>query len=165
MNGDSLEEIICTAYDYQIELIEESDRGAAILAAANFEEWLRSIILGYFAKLNYKLKSKLFENGALSTFSAKIDFGFALGIYDKDTLNELHVIKDIRNEFAHSTKPMGFENASILGMCQKLNKGDASNSDNPRTKYLKYLEQVRETVMADRWSGKAERRRKRENGT
>ena len=92
MNGDSLEEIIRTAYDYQIELIGESDRGAAILAAANFEEWLRSIILGYFAKLNSELKRKLFENGALSIFSAKIDFGFALGIYDKDTLNA-HLVR------------------------------------------------------------------------
>ena len=92
MNGDSLKEIIGLAYDYQIELSEESDRGAAILAAANFEEWLGSIISGYFAKLNSELKRKLFENGTLSTFSAKIDLGFALGFYDKDTLNKLHVI-------------------------------------------------------------------------
>ena len=165
MNGDSLKEIIRLAYDYQIELSEESDRGAAILAAANFEEWLSSIISGYFAKLNSELKRKLFENGALSTFSAIIDFGFALGIYDKDTLDKLHVIKKIRNKFAHSTEPMRFENATILGMCQKLDKGDASNSDNPRTKYLKYLVQVQKTVVADLYSGKAERRRKRENGT
>ena len=49
MNGDSLKEIIGLAYDYQIELSEESDRGAAILAAANFEEWLGSIISGYLS--------------------------------------------------------------------------------------------------------------------
>lgn len=165
MNGDSLKEIIGLAYDYQIELSEESDRGAAILAAANFEEWLGSIISGYFAKLNSELKRKLFENGTLSTFSAKIDFGFALGFYDKDTLNKLHVIKKIRNKFAHSTKPMRFESDSILSMYRKLDKGDTSNSDNPRTRYLKYLVQVQETIVADLQSGKAERRRKRENGT
>ena len=59
MNGDSLKEIIGLAYDYQIELSEESDRGAAILAAANFEEWLGSIISGYFAKTGYPLRSRI----------------------------------------------------------------------------------------------------------
>ena len=165
MNGDSLQEIIRLAVDYQIELSEESDRGAAILAAANFEEWLGSIISGYFAKLDSELKRKLFENGALSTFSAKLDFGFALGFYDKDTLSKLHVIKTIRNKFAHSTKPMRFDGDSILSMCRKLDKGNTSKSDNPRTRYFKYLVQVQETILADRYSGKAERRRKRENCT
>ena len=38
-------ETIEHAYDYQIALTEESDRAAAILAAAYFENWLRETIM------------------------------------------------------------------------------------------------------------------------
>ena len=43
-------ETIEHAYDYQIALTEESDRAAAILAAAYFENWLRETIMKRFVE-------------------------------------------------------------------------------------------------------------------
>ena len=149
------------AYDYLVELERESDRGAAILAAANFDNWLGGIVTGYFVKLNSELRERLFENGPLSTFSAKLDIGFAFGLYDKKTLNSLRKIKKIRNEFAHSTELLKFEDEPISALCQNFDKGDFSASDDPRTKYLSYLTQVKGTILADLVDGKAERRRTR----
>ena len=152
-------------YDYYTELSKESDRGAAILAAATFEGWISAIIMGYFVKLNSELERKLLEYGPLSTFSAKIDFAFALGLYNKPTRKNLHIIRNIRNQFSHSTEPMKFENESISVLCRKLDIGDTSDLDNSRTKYLKFLERAQGTIGEDLWSGKAERRRKREDNT
>ena len=45
-------QIIEHAYDYQIALTEESDRAAAILAAAYFEDRLRDAIMTRFVALN-----------------------------------------------------------------------------------------------------------------
>ena len=54
--GKTLRETIERAYDYQIALAEESDRAAAILAAAYFEDRLRDAIMTRFVALNRRDK-------------------------------------------------------------------------------------------------------------
>ena len=71
MTGESVEETIRRAMDYFTELYEESDRGAAILAAATFEHWLESNIIENFVELDQDMRNNLFDNGPLSAFSAK----------------------------------------------------------------------------------------------
>jgi hypothetical protein len=50
-----------------------------------------------------KLVAKLFEGfGPLSTFSAKIEFAFALGLLPRHVHTDLRTIKKVRNLFAHA---------------------------------------------------------------
>lgn len=165
MTGESVEETIRRAMDYFTELYEESDRGAAILAAATFEHWLESNIIENFVELDQDMRNNLFDNGPLSTFSAKINLGFALGLYNKTVLNDLHTVRRIRNKFAHSTGPMNFKDQPISDLCRNLDKGNTSDSEDPRTKYLNHIRWVQGTIVRDHFDGKPQRRRNREDST
>ena len=171
MQEDELREIVdeIRAYnerthDYLAELAKESDRGAAILAVADFDNWLGGIVSGYFVKLNSELNKRLFKRGPLQNFSAKLDIGFALGLYDMRTLNNLRKINEIRNKFAHLTESLKFEDEPISVLCQNLDTGDSSGLDDSRSKYLNYLTQVKHTILTDLVNNKAEDRRTRAEG-
>ena len=95
-------------WDYHSALADESDRGAAVLAVAHFEIQLRDEMT-HRLELddNEKLRKKIFDcpGAPLSSFSAKIDVAGALGLYSQKTLTGLHIVRKIRNKFAHSSTP------------------------------------------------------------
>ena len=110
------------------ELKAQTDRGAAIIGAAYLEERLQDAIAKTFAEAvetvkwnNQKISKRIFRgNGPLSTFSAKIDIAFALGFFGTHALHDLHVIRSIRNDFAHTVEPMDFEEENIKRKCNDL---------------------------------------------
>lgn len=101
---------------------------AAILAGTFVEDRLGFAIKSFFVKMpsrgnpeRYLTENALFDGyGPLATFFAKIDLGFALGIYDVDQRMDFHIIRSIRNEFAHALEPITFENESIVRKLSKL---------------------------------------------
>jgi len=83
------------------EMNGESDRAVAIVGAAWVEEGLSDAITS-FMRPHKKSQERLFgANGPLSTFSAKINLARLLGMVTDAIWSDLHVIRDIRNEFAH----------------------------------------------------------------
>ena len=87
---------------------KETDRGAAILAATILDDslqlLLRKSVLAVHENETKRLKliDGLFESrGSLDSFSSKIDFAFIIGAIDKNTRDALHIVRDIRNHFAH----------------------------------------------------------------
>lgn len=136
-------ETIEHAYDYQIALTEESDRAAAILAAAYFEDRLREKIMTRFVKKADKLFG-IYE--PLGTFKAKIDIAHALGLYDLKTRKGLDLVRKIRNEFAHSSEPIQFDHEKIAGWCRKLDAKNVQDPDDLRARYLTYLREVRSST-------------------
>lgn len=70
---------------------------------------------------------RLFEgNGPLATLSAKIDLARLLGLVTETIRSDLHIIRDIRNEFAHQiahktehTK-LSFSSPHIRDKCMAL---------------------------------------------
>ncbi|EXI66040.1 MAG: hypothetical protein AW08_02779 [Candidatus Accumulibacter adjunctus] len=89
----------------QIALIEElanqSDRGAAIVGAAWVEEAIAYSLHEVLEKDDRSWKRLFGPAAPLSTFSAKIDLARLLGLMTDTIRTDLHVIRDIRNEFAH----------------------------------------------------------------
>ena len=135
-------QIIEHAYDYQIALTEESDRAAAILAAAYFEDRLRDAIMTRFVALNRRDEIEIFKDyGPLSTFKAKVDIAFALGLYDRKIRKDLHTVRRIRNKFAHSSEPMN-STTTVAAECRKLDTKAVQDSDNLRERYLTYLREI-----------------------
>jgi hypothetical protein len=53
----------------------------------------------------------------------------ALGSISDKTQKELHKIRKIRNEFAHTTDKLDFKAAAIVNLCSKLNCFDRSTND------------------------------------
>ena len=58
--------------------------------------------------------------GPLATFNAKIEMAYLLKIATKECRRVMHVIRRIRNEFAHSVEPIAFDDPKIKDMCSHL---------------------------------------------
>lgn len=109
------------------EINKQRDRGAAIIAFAVLEDHLVALIKSKLIR-DSTIEKKVFRGyGPLGSFSARIDIGFLLGLYDKDLHRELHCIRKIRNEFAHDLSPLTFKSKKIRDLCRllELPKGDS----------------------------------------
>jgi len=71
--------------------------------------------------LSNTLKDKLFEGvGPLRTFSAKIDIAYSMGLISAGVRRDLHAMREIRNEFAHSDGILSFNHEAIDKLTPKL---------------------------------------------
>ena len=131
----------------QLALIEElegqSDRAAAIVGAAWIEESLTIAIEDALAK-DAKAWHRLFgPNGPLDSFSAKIDLGKLLDLMTDSIRSDLHIVRDIRNEFAHhivhkkTLEKLSFDSMHIRDKCFALNCIAAESLAKPRMKFIR----------------------------
>lgn len=101
MTEKKFDAILETYKQFIFEFSKETDRAAVILGVAKLDIALRDL-LGKVLKTNTGTTDELFDNeGPLSTFSAKINLAFRLGLLDEDFVYSLKLIKKIRNDFAH----------------------------------------------------------------
>jgi hypothetical protein len=96
--------------------------GIAMVCASRLEVGVESRLQNQMPNLSGRLKPRLFDGyGPLSSFSAKIEVAFALGFITEMERRYLHAIRDIRNQFAHSTNPnLSFDHDEIRALCAKL---------------------------------------------
>ena len=111
-----------TLEDYQSMLVlfeDESDRGAAVLAGSYVENHL-----GLFLKskmIDPSVAERMFSsNGSLSTFCQRIDFAQAFGLLSKVQCEDLHIIRKIRNHFAHHPKDSSFSEKPVSDWVENL---------------------------------------------
>lgn len=112
------------AFEYVIkEFKKESDRAAVILVAASIEEALFTILKSFLIPIPSSTDN-LFDgpNAALSTFSSKIDMSYRLGLISSRLCRDLHLIRKIRNAFAHDIYGCNFENGGIKSRVKELSK-------------------------------------------
>src|SRR6266481_2764707 len=79
-----------------------NDRAAAIMAGAFVEDALCRAV------------------GHRSSFYSRIEGGFERGLYKGLVQNDLHVIRSIRNAFAHAIRPITFDTPAVIGEVGKL---------------------------------------------
>ena len=129
---------------FTVELEQQTPRGAAIVAAAVLEDLLALVIQRRLIELSSKRTEALFGKMApLSTFSAKIEMGFALGLYGEDGRAYLDLIRDVRNKFAHKFDPLTFQSEEIAALLKKRLKPKILNPNNLRQSFI-----VAFTIMA-----------------
>lgn len=136
------------------DLTSESDRGAAILAAEYFNERLGKAIKQNFSALDdgpwrrLKEKKELQNKFLDDRFTRRIDIAYVLGLYDRDTMKNLHKIRDIRNGFAHPSisEPLKFSTPWVEDMCRNLPLDLPPDLDNSRNRYVRYLSEVGDRV-------------------
>ena len=81
----------------------ESDRAAVILGAAKLDYILYQCLMKYLIPNPVSTDELLDGDAPLSTFSAKINLVYRLGLIDAEFARALHLIRRIRNSFAHET--------------------------------------------------------------
>ena len=133
---ETIEEAWDEAYNFYQLFDGESDRGAAVLAAALFQDRLKKAIEEKkFHNVDNEVCKRLSLLGT-------IELGYALGLYDRKTRNGLRVVGKIRNKFAHSSAPLEFGHGEVAAKCREL---DAA-PNNLRERYLTYLRDVELSV-------------------
>lgn len=126
--------------NFRHSLSEESDRGCALMAAAFIEEKLGEL-LHAFCVDNKKIYERLFENnGALATFSSKIDLALLLGLIPKNIFDDLQLLRKIRNDFAHNASFITFESNPTKERCFSFSVVVKTRLRNhPRTYFIRAM--------------------------
>jgi DNA-binding MltR family transcriptional regulator len=106
------------------EINAQTDRGAAIIAAAILDDALEDALRTRLI-LTASLSDRIFssENGPLARFSAKIDIAAATGLLPKEMCDGIHLVRRIRNKFAHSIEPLKFADQEISAWAKSLHVG------------------------------------------
>ncbi|MFJ3059028.1 hypothetical protein [Herbaspirillum sp. NPDC087042] len=113
---ESMRDII----NFRTSLSKETDRGAALMAAAFLDERLMCLLRNRLVN-DKKMSKVMFDfNGPLGTFSSRINFCYLLGLLPKNVHRELHIVRSIRNKFAHRADFMDFEDPSTKSLCNSL---------------------------------------------
>jgi hypothetical protein len=103
-----------------IDIDESGDRAAAIVAAAFVEDQL-AIALKKRLHQDDKIMDDTFRSsGPLGSFAAKINLAFLIGLCSKEACRELHTIRAIRNEFAHSGLTRDFNSTRVRDLANNL---------------------------------------------
>jgi hypothetical protein len=93
---------------------------AAIVGAVMIEHQLESMLQGRLPRKDDDTWETLItEDGPFRSFSTKIAMGYAFRMYDEKTRDALHIIRHIRNAFAHSKKLIEFDHPLIIAELQK----------------------------------------------
>ena len=92
----------------------------AILGACLVEHYLELLLRSKIKRKDDKTwKMLLADSGPLRSFDCKIVAGYALGIYDAGMHNDLHIVRRIRNAFAHSKKLIQLDHPAVVTELKK----------------------------------------------
>ena len=136
--------------DFLKEFQDETDRGAALVGAALLDKQLFDLLRSHF--LDKKESVELLEGGSapLGTFSARIKASYCLGLISDLEHGELQLIRKVRNEFAHQTHGLIFQNEKVISLCGNLRDRmpDAKEKGIERTTRAKFIDAVLFTSLA-----------------
>jgi hypothetical protein len=125
----------------------EEDRAMALLLGSILEQGLETIISTHFQSMIEKEQIEFFNpaSGEPMSFDLKIRLGNALGAFGPDSRDDLVIIKNIRNLFAHSKTPINFNDQVITDMCDHMKFIDKIHwggimSFRPTTNFQIYIE-------------------------
>lgn len=108
-------------------LRDKDDLHIAIIAVSIVEAALERLLVTRIKTTDKKFLDKLFQHmGPLSDFNSKILIGQAFGILTSPLADELHVMRDIRNAFAHAKIHMSFADKPIAAEVRRLKLAVAS---------------------------------------
>lgn len=124
------------------EIETQTDRGAAIIGAAWIEEEINAAIESFLNKDKSSWDRLFRKSGPLSSFSAKIDLARLLGIVSAVVSSDLHIIRTIRNDFAHSilekdNSILSFNTPRIKDKCLAIRSVEHETLCDPRVAFIR----------------------------
>jgi DNA-binding MltR family transcriptional regulator len=102
------------------EIERQTDRAAALIAQAYMEQRLLNAIKAPLENEDDIQQGLFRPSGPLGSFSSRIDLARLLGIIEPRIHKTLHVIREIRNEFAHKPQPRDFNFPRIKDLCANI---------------------------------------------
>jgi len=105
--------------DFLQEFNQETERGAALAAAAFLDDILERILAAFLIPNDSGFDLTSGFNAPLGTLSARVAACHAMGLISEAEFRECQLIRKIRNEFAHKVK-MSFEVDRVKSLCASL---------------------------------------------
>ncbi len=119
-NAESLDDLV----GFFEKLQQESPRAAVIIAGAFLDEHLRRLIASFLiddAKaVDGILGTEDNPDKPASSFSARINLAYCLGLISKRSRDDLNTVRRIRNRFAHKIHNYSFDDKEIIDWCNSL---------------------------------------------
>ena len=118
-------------FDLGLEIAQlrlRSQAGTVLVSAAALDGSLRNVLLTTMNLSDKKAEQMFGSYGPLYHFSPKFEIACAFKVIDDGLYNDLRIIKDIRNTFAHPEGPTDFQTPKIRGLVHKF-KSWTSGSD------------------------------------
>jgi hypothetical protein len=114
------------------EFRKETDRACVILAAAMLEQTLETLLRAYLVPVG-GADDSLFggPNAPLASFSSKIDMSHRIGLISVKMCRDLHLIRRIRNDFAHNVTGCSFESSSVRNRICEITRSSGIIERNP----------------------------------
>lgn len=121
----SFDELSAIRHKVYGNLEAESDRGVALVTGDYLSNLLEALLRQVFVDddttATRKVLDGLFvEAGPLGSFATRIRLAYLMGLVGTDTYHALGVIRDMRNEAAHSIEPFSFESPQVRDACRRL---------------------------------------------
>jgi DNA-binding MltR family transcriptional regulator len=117
MEGSSL---AAQLKEFLAEFQRESDRAAAVLGAAYLDDRLGVLLREKFVAVPAFVEELFRGQGGLSSFSAKISICYAVGLMTRGASHDLHIVRKIRNDFAHKPHGISFKTKEIANRVNSL---------------------------------------------
>jgi hypothetical protein len=104
------------------DLLKETDRGCALVAAAFLDEKLLELLQ---MRMIPRATTDKFESffrglGPLATFAARTHLAYLLRFFGTNVYQDLCRVRDIRNRFAHASEQIDFSDSEIKDWSAKL---------------------------------------------
>ena len=116
----------------QQEFARESDRACVIVAVALLDSALECLLKSRLVACASSNDSLVDGSYApISTFSARVDLAHRIGLISARFTRDLHLIRKIRNEFAHNITGASFEDASVRSRVLELSRSHCFADRNP----------------------------------
>jgi hypothetical protein len=102
------------------EFNRESDRGAALTAAAVLDDRLAEILAAFLADTSSAKELIGGFNAPLGSLAARAAAAHALGLIQDNEFKEITLIRKIRNEFGHSWQGVSLSTGRVADLCNQL---------------------------------------------
>jgi len=114
------------------EFQKESDRACVILSVAMLDLALETILKARLVPTSSS-EDELLEGAyaPISTFSARIDLAHRIGLISTQLCRDLHIIRKIRNDFAHNITGCSFEDTSVRSRIIELTRSSGLDKKLP----------------------------------
>ena len=101
-------------------LNDEPDLSAVLVATSYIDACLGALLEGFLLKSSVSTKLLDGKAGLLGSFSSRSDACYCLGLISKPLYQDLLVIAEIRNQFAHHHLALSFAVPEVARQCKKL---------------------------------------------
>ena len=128
----TIEQLGSESKDFYELLKSEADFPCVVVSLSFIDQCLASLLHTFF--IDGSTADRLLDHrGALGSFIARVDLSYCLGLITKELFQNLHVLGEIRNVFAHSRFKLSFDSSEIKHLCGLLTfpkaKGLIVNTD------------------------------------